>query len=390
MKKLVLPIPFFLIGFFLSAQQEIRIGLFQESLLNSFVFHCVKGEYQLVHNEGEIMLKEGNLLYFNVRGNKILASDGDLRIGEYESLDILDITGNGVFRLRPVNPSMEARNYQGELELSANHESLHLVNIIDLNKYLAGVVETEGGPSAHIEYYKAQAILCRTYTIKNFHSHESEGFNLCDHTHCQAYKGISEQNPDIHEAVLATHNILLTGRFLKLADAVYHSNSGGETQRASDIWVGEDGHLQSVIDPFSLSQHNSKWERTMSIEIWRNYLFSRNMTAALQADPQALLIRQPNRRRFFVLEKDTLSIDRIRADFNFRSGFFDMELRGQDVVFYGKGYGHGVGMSQEGAMNMAKQGFSFPDILRFYYHQVQIREILGVPDENLPEEFRYH
>ena len=112
------------------------------------------------------------------------------------------------------------------------------------------------------------------------------------------------------------------------------------------------------------------------------------MTAALQADTEALLIKQQNRKRYFVLGKDTLSIDRIRADFNFRSGFFDMELKGQGVVFYGKGYGHGVGMSQEGAMNMAKQGFTFPDILRFYYHQVQIREILGVPDENLPEEFR--
>jgi stage II sporulation protein D len=372
----------------LYAQQKIRIGLFQNLLPESLVLHCILGEYHLLSDDRQRSIKEGELVYISVVGDSLLLSDGDLNFGYYKTIYLKDVTGDGVIRLRPVHPAGYSGNYEGELELSLKHETLHIVNIVDFEKYLAGVVEVEGGPAEHSEFYKAQAILCRTYAIRNFNAHESEGFNLCDGTHCQAYKGRSEQNPAIPEAVLATHNLVLTGRYFVLINAVYHSNSGGETQRAVDMWTNDDVYLQAILDPFSKDQPNYKWEKIIPFDLWKNYLISIGVKSTQNTDSLDLLIKQGHRKKYFILAEDTVRIEKVRADFNLRSGFFDMELKNDSIVFNGKGYGHGVGLSQEGAMEMARQGFSFSDILRFYYHQVQIRDIANIPDERLPIEFQ--
>jgi stage II sporulation protein D len=371
-----------------NARQDIRIGLFQEYLLKSFVFHCVDGGYRFDHPDGEFIVNPGELIYINLIGDRFFIGDGVKMSDTLRSVRLVDITSKGLFRLKALEPVSESRNYEGELEVSIQHGALLLVNKIDLDKYLAGVVEAEGGAGAHTEYYKAQAILCRTYSIKNFHAHVEEGFNLCDHTHCQAYKGRSEKNGGILEAVLATHNLLVTGRFIALIDAVYHANSGGQTQRASDIWPGGAEYLQSVVDPFSLGMPGSRWEKRMSLTSWREFLFLHDIKAAMTIDPQDLLIFQTHRRRFFAVRNDSIRLDLIRTELKLRSSFFDMELEDDHVVFKGKGYGHGVGMSQEGAMNMALQGFGYYEILLFYFHQVQVRDLMDIPDENLPPEFR--
>ncbi len=388
MKIFIACISFFLMVADSYAQRKIRIGLFQDLLPESFVVHCISGEYLISADEDERKMKQGDLFYITLSDEAILLTDGDLNFGIYQKIYFQDVSGQGVFRIRPVHPVAASGNYEGELEISMNHETLNAINIVDFEKYIAGVTETEGGPSAPDEYYKAQAVLCRTYAIRNFNAHQAEGFNLCDHTHCQAYKGRCEQNPGILEYVLATHNLVLTGRYFVLINAVYHSNSGGETQRASDIWTNDPEYLQAILDPFSRDQPNYRWIKTIPFDLWKNYLISKDFAAVHKADSSELLIRQQHRRKYFILENDTVRIERVRSDFNLRSGLFDMELRCDSIVIDGRGYGHGVGMSQEGAMEMARQGFSFSDILRFYFHQVQIRDVVNIPDEQLPVEFR--
>jgi len=370
------------------AQQKIRVGLFQDLLPEALVVHCISGEYNVATDTDERKMQKGDLLYISITGDSVLLTDGDMNYGFYRHINFKDIGQHGVLRIRPVNPSGEPGNYEGDLEITINHETLYAVNIVDFDKYIAGVVEVEGGPAAPAGFYKALAVLCRTYAIRNFHAHSTEGFNLCDQTHCQVHKGRSEQNPEIQGAVLATHNLVLTGRYFVLVNAVYHSNSGGETQRASDVWTNDHEYLQAILDPFSQDQPNYLWEKSIPFDLWKNYLISNGFNTVNKADSLDLLITQNHRRKYFALEKDTLRIEKVRSDLNLRSGFFNMELKGDSVVFKGKGYGHGVGLSQEGAMEMARQGFSFSDILRFYFHQVQIRDILNIPDEQLPEEFR--
>jgi stage II sporulation protein D len=230
-------------------------------------------------------------------------------------------------------------------------------------------------------------VLCRTYALRNWNRHVSEGFNRCDHTHCQAFNGIGDQSPEVYTAVLATHNIVVTDQYSHLIIAAYHANSGGETEQASDVWPVGHGYLQAIIDPFSENQKHYHWRETLSPEAWIAYLKAKGFTFG-KIDTSALLIRQPHRRRYFIYGEDTLSMSVIREDLGFRSAFFDMNLVGDTLVISGRGYGHGVGLSQEGAMEMAREGYSYSDILRFYFNDVAVRAVDDLPDSELPEEFR--
>ena len=369
--------------------QNVRIGLFDNQEIKTFVFHCIEGKYS-VYGDSVLSreIKKGELVYVSLMGEKLVLVDGDLHFGTFNRLEIKEAGENCNFRLKIVDPVREARNYCGKLEINLFLGTIQLINELPLDVYLAGVVETEAGSTATAEFYKAQAILCRSYALKNREKHPGQNFNLCDNTHCQAFNGISNENPGIPEAVYATHDMVLADENSQIVKAIFHSNSGGETQRASDVWNSGEFYLQSVLDPFSEKQRNALWEKTISLGQWKEYLTRHCKTNISKLADQQLLIRQDHRKKFFIVGTDSLRIVTIREDLDLRSSFFSMEIQNDSILIHGKGYGHGVGMSQEGAMEMGRQGYSYSDILRFYFYNVQIIELADVPELGLPGDFR--
>jgi stage II sporulation protein D len=377
---------FFLPGLF---AQKVRIGLFDDQVIHTFVFHCIGGAYQAFGDSVfSREIKSGELVYISMMGDKLVLMDGDLHFGTFNSLEIRDTEANSSFRLKVVDPVMEPRNYPGRLEISRFHGSMQLINELSLDDYLAGVVEAEGGTAAPDEFYKSQAILCRSYTIKNWEKHPGQNFNLCDNTHCQVFHGMSDENPGIHDAVLGTHGLVLVDQNSLVVSAIFHSNSGGETQRATDVWNSGDNYLEAVLDPFSEGLHSARWEKVISREEWKQYLSRHTKTDISRLTGEQLLIHQDHRKKFFILGSDSIRLADIRTDLALRSTFFTMEAKNDTILIHGKGYGHGVGLSQEGAMEMARQGYSYSDILRFYFYNVQIVELADVPVSGLPEGFR--
>ncbi len=369
--------------------QDIRIGLFENRLVNTFTIHCIKGQYNVSTPDNNVLkMQPGSLLYVTLINDLISVHDGNINYGSYTSLCFDDIYKNGEFRIKLVNPADDSRNYEGNLEAKSGNAVIQLINELPLDNYIAGVLETEAGPSSLPEYYKAQAIICRTYALKYWNKHENQFFNLCDGLHCQAYDGMNDENKQIFEAVLATHNLVMNDKNYRLINASFHANSGGETQRASDIWNGGEDYLQSVLDPFSKGQKNSEWTGKIALSDWRNYILSKMAGDTSNIPNESLLIRQEHRKKYFILKKDSILITDIRKDQGLRSTFFTMNLKGDSIVISGKGYGHGVGVSQEGAMEMARQGYSFSDILRFYYYNINISDLSDLPDIELPEPFR--
>ena len=94
------------------------------------------------------------------------------------------------------------------------------------------------------------------------------------------------------------------------------------------------------------------------------------------------------RKKYFILDKDSIRMAKIREDWGFKSAYFDMFPDGDKVLVWGKGYGHGIGMSQYGAMKMARDGFTYQDILQFYFHEVRLMDFRDLPDSSLPEQAR--
>jgi stage II sporulation protein D len=213
--------------------------------------------------------------------------------------------------------------------------------------------------------------------------HRSEGFFLCDGTHCQAYKGKSTLNPQILEAVEETTGMIAADYNYRLITAAYHSNSGGQTQRARDVWLQDLDYLQSVIDPYSLHQPHSKWQDTISFSDWKAYLLKNGMKSVERIPDEIIYVEQMRRKKYFVLDHDSLAMTKIREDWGLKSAFFDMFPEGDSVLIWGKGYGHGVGMSQEGAMKMARDGFLYTDILQFYFTGIRLMDYRDLPHSSL-------
>ncbi|MEN8203846.1 MAG: SpoIID/LytB domain-containing protein [Bacteroidota bacterium] len=360
--------------------QTVRVGLYQDHLIKSAVVYCSKGSFQLDVDGKEVSrLDEGGILYLTLEkeGMKVLDTDQDF--GHAQSIELKALNLDSYFRIRPVDPEMESRPYDDDLVVLSGEHGLTLINRVDMDKYLAGVVEAEAGPGAELEFYKAQSILCRTYAMKSLNRHEDENFSLCDGTHCQSYAGKSKFNPQILEGILETSGMILADYNFKLITAAYHSNSGGQTQRASDVWVSDVEYLQSVVDPYSLHQPHAKWRDTISFEDWKNYLLDNGMNSVRKIPDEIIYVEQMRRKKHFVLDKDSLRMTKIREAWGFESSYFDMFPDGDSILIWGKGYGHGVGMSQEGAMKMARDEFSYQDILQFYFFDVRLMDYRDLP-----------
>lgn len=368
--------------------QQVSVGIFYNQLTETMTFHCTEHRYAIFEDETEILqVGQGDILLVDMEDNKVRLSDQTGVIGHFNSLYFKDLLLKGKFLLKAVSPASAQQLYSGELKIGIQHGVLEIINYVDFDAYIAGVVEAEAGSGTEMEFYKAQSVLCRTYAIKNWERHLNEGFNLCDDTHCQVFHGISDDNPEIINAVLSTHNVVVTDKNYNLITAAYHSNSGGETQEADEIWPGDHDYLLAIIDPFSEDQPNFSWKENLDIEIWKGYLMARGIDPEGFSDNQ-LMIKQDHRKIYFILEEDSLRIPEIRQDLGFRSAFFNMYLSGDTINIEGKGYGHGIGFSQEGGMKMAKEGFSYEDILHYYYNNVQIRDIYELPESSVPDVFR--
>ena len=127
-----------------------------------------------------------------------------------------------------------------------------------------------------------------------------------------------------------------------------------------------------MLDPFSLGQRNASWEKTIYIGDWINYLLSYGIHFPKGADTLGLEMRLKHRKEYYRMFEDSLAFALIRDDFTLRSDYFDVLFEGDRIRLQGRGYGHGVGISQEGAMEMARRGYHYTAILNYYYHEILI------------------
>ncbi|MEX0987018.1 MAG: SpoIID/LytB domain-containing protein [Bacteroidales bacterium] len=367
--------------------QVIRIGLYHDEVVESVVINCTEGEYLIKDGEARIgEFKKGDMLFATLKKDSIRLHNSSRVFGTFEFVELKSLSLDGTFRIRPVIPALASRSYDDDLIIDSKSNFLNIVNQVDFDKYIAGVLESEVGPNTEKELYKAHALMTRTYLLKNFEKHKEEGFSLCDGIHCQAYHGRATFNPEIAKAVYETTGEVVTDFHYKLITAVYHSNSGGETQRAADVWLKDTDYLQAVIDPYSLHQPNAKWYDTIFFSDWKTYLLEKGMESVKKIPDELLYVQQRHRRKYFVLDRDSLLMTTIREDWGFKSTFFNMFPEvGDRIVLWGKGYGHGVGLSQEGAMNMARSQLNYQDIIKFYFFNIRIMHHEDLPRSSLPD-----
>jgi len=359
--------------------QLVQVELYNQFNVKTLVVIPIEGKYNLLTEKGKLYkIKKNNIVYFTQVGDSISIWDSDKHIGIFSTAKFIGTGKTNIIKAESVYPALKERRYEGDLFLEVENNALLIKNLVNIDSYLAGVVEAEAGPNAPYEFYKTQAIISRTYLYEHIHR-EGSSYKIGDDVNFQVYKGMSVQNPSIKQAVIHSRGLVIVDSLNQLITAVFHSNSGGTTANSEDVWLTSRSYLKQTDDPFSLNQRNSQWRDSVKTEEWLDYFAQQGFDINHDSVKNDVTnITQSNRIKYIKFDNDTLHCKRVRSKFKLRSAWFTAKLNGNFVVLEGRGYGHGVGLSQEGAMQMARQNYSFLDIINYYYKNVKVIHISKV------------
>ncbi len=309
----------------------------------------------------------------------------------------------------------EDRSYRGEMEVSVDSGVIKIVNRLSMEEYLYGVVPAEMPTTWPLEALKAQAVAARSESLAKLGRHRNEGFDLCAEVHCQVYGGVEKETELGNMAVDLTRGMILEYDS-KPVDAIYSSNCGGHTQ--SNIFgskgfipyfigsadMPEDQKLSFPLSPFEMEFwlkdppagiycnipeytkfSNFRWVRIYSAEqlrgmVDKNYSVGRvKKIIVLKRNVSGHVDKIK-----IVGSESSVEVEnelRIRKLFgNLRSSMFKVETKygkdgnSEEFIFYGGGWGHGVGMCQAGACGMAKAGKLYKTILLHYFPRAVLKK----------------
>jgi len=317
----------------------------------------------------------------------------------------------------------EDLTYPQTVEFNIGPEGkIAVVNVLPLETYLQGVVPSEMHPGFPLEALKAQAVAARSrvYNRIGENGHGADSFDFCDEVHCQVYSGLSRRTPMTDLAVEETAGQVLWYRS-GVCDAVFGGMCGGHGEDAQAAWGSQVDYLEGNWDGTGLRRYGRlngekdvrKWidgsppcwcnttqknsptffEYTRKYFRWQIGIGRSELTANLVQAGYARIgsIREliPEQRglsgriiRLRIVGSDGETI--IRGELNIRkalspqtlwSSCFYVEKESGSFVLKGAGWGHGVGMCQTGAGQMAWKGKRYDAILRQYYRGAHIRKL---------------
>ena len=295
------------------------------------------------------------------------------------------------------------REYRGSMEVVSNKKGkLTVVNILDVENYLRGVVPPEIGKlkESGIEALKAQAVAARTYTVANLGRRKDLGFDLYGTVADQVYHGYSAEWTVADRAIAETRGMIATYGGKPIA-AHYSSTCAGNTESIEDAWGGGAvPYLRGVQDrdrgsgDFCRHSPVYTWRVEWNKKTLENILATRlpgldpRKTGEFSLRNMEIKQRSPTGRVQLLEIKSnhgttTLRGDKIRSALRrpvrgqpmLRSTKFDLKFRQNTVVAEGGGYGHGIGMCQMGAIGMAGQGYKYEQILKHYYRGIDLKRL---------------
>lgn len=327
----------------------------------------------------------------------------------------------------------KGKNYRGGITMQSLAESdVTLINELPFDHYLYSVVPSEMPASWHMEALKAQAVAARNYAMVTMGRHDSYGFDLCSTEHCQAYNGLAQENSSSTEAVNATKGKVITYNGA-LISAFYHSSSGGHTEDSENVWSTKTDYIRGVEDKYCLGSPHDNWAVELNRDEIKDKLAASGMDLGEIRDIRILECSKYGRVTKLEIKgsKDTrvFEKEKIRSILGTRllkSIWYDLKTdadifvrgsllynseggrasnmhvvsaAGKTIVkgtgnkisvkgmnstkaynvipdkytFDGKGFGHGLGMSQYGAKGMAEAGYNYQKILEHYYQNTKLQ-----------------
>jgi len=305
---------------------------------------------------------------------QLTAAHGQLRL-EGDALPHPRVYVSGSYKLHAEGEKPVAAAYP--LELRAEQERIVVIAAMPLEEYVSAVLAGESGNFKQSESMKAMAVAVRTYAARFRGRHAADGFDYCDTTHCQDLR-LAVQNPRTRAAARATAGEVLWYRGA-LATTYYHQHCGGTAAAANEVWpTVRAPYLKSHPDPYCAAQP-LHWETTMSRAELEQALAAsdvrlphgwRTLTVATRTQSgRAQRLRFSGAGGAADVSASTLrfAVGRELGWNRIRSDLYEVRMTDSGVAITGAGAGHGVGLCQVGAEQMAVQGSTYNEILAFYY-----------------------
>lgn len=283
-------------------------------------------------------------------------------------------------------PGKIKRAYMGNISIFSRRGFLYVINDVPLKDYLASVVASEMG-FAQMEALKAQAVLARTKALYFLRKHRYRRFHLTDLTDSQVYKGLGGLSLEAKYAVDQTRGKILSYR-RRLAKVFYFSTGSNATMDPLNVWGRKIRYLVPVKNIYKgevlskTSPHFKEW-------VWRTKVSEVADILGLDSvDKVEISSKDENGNVVFLRVLYGNNYQLIRAEkfrilvgryFHFwgklKSASFSLDQEGDNLIFKGRGLGHGVGLCQWGAKELSEKGLSYRQILKFYFPRLKLKSL---------------
>jgi stage II sporulation protein D len=349
---------------------------------------------RVVPGEGRLLLQDGQ-----GRSLGVLEAGLTLRASA-AGIEGAGAAPQGELWISPDSPTgslwLQQRRYRGRLQLRLEQGRLQAINRLGLESYLPSVVGAEMPAQWPLEALRVQSVAARTYALRQLKP--SAPYDLRATVSSQVYRGLESETDSTRQAVQSTRSLVLTYAN-KLIDAVFFSSSGGFTENSGEIWPRQMPYLKSVPD-FDQASPVYRWTKPLDGPTLLSSF--REIGGANSIEPlettstgrlKRVLVRGPS-------GELRLGAGELRQRLGLRSTFVQFERPAPPtnpleqvgewlglnapLVAVGRGYGHGVGMSQWGAFGLAQQGESFSSILRHYYLGAQLEPYAPLANAGAP------
>ncbi|MEO2055399.1 MAG: SpoIID/LytB domain-containing protein [Nitrospira sp.] len=349
----------------LQAEETLRVSLMDQ--VKQLSFFSRKGF--------SITTLSGKRLGPLTKSARISLSPGGIAINRVDShlKELLFIPRRGGMISLNQNP------FQGTFRVIRKKGGLLVLNEVDLELYLKGVVPSEMPSKWKMEALKVQAVISRTYALYKKREHRGREYDLVGSILAQVYKGASVENRRTSAAVEMTKGMILSYEGAP-ALTFFHSTSAGPTEDASERWNIDLPYLKGVSCPLDRESPYHQWKKVISLSDLESALRKKGFPVHTVATLTPLKWSRAGRLltvrilynggEIFLKAEDLRQIlgYRILPSTNFRIASF-----GKELIFKGMGFGHGVGLCQWGAKVLAEKGFNFERILLHYYPGVTLQ-----------------
>lgn len=328
-----------------------------------------------------------SVLRIELRGSTILLNGspaaGDqvtLRAGDQDlKLWLPRQNGNGNGPSVQSVDEKSALQIGGSLQVVRRGKGLLVINQVDLEEYVKGVVPSEVNSAWHPEMLKAQAVAARTYALYQHMLSASRDYDVAASIQDQVYRGRHGLDARVEQAVESTRGLVITHQGAPIY-AAFSSTAAGITEDAMVVWSKDLPYLKGVECPFDLESPYYQWKASFRVDVLENNLrqlgFPVGTIATLTPLSHSRAGRVATLRILHSKGELILRGEELRKAVGYTvvpSTQFTIESFGQDIVLTGYGAGHAVGLCQWGAKELAELGYSFSSILRYYYPGTELQ-----------------